>query len=188
MTSRPGPAVRAPAGGAPSLQDRICHLYEHSLVPVREIARLAGITERNVYATVRRRGCAPRMRLGPGGGRRMLALGDGDAPAELDEQAVLQVIAACVQARERLQQTAAVNAEARRRKAHVRQSKREVEANARVLSVLTRALQDLARVDGLVAARESAKDKQGRGEDRVKRRRPYKWKPVQAWPSRWHRD
>jgi hypothetical protein len=28
----------------------------HSLVPVREIARLAGLTERNVYATVRPRG------------------------------------------------------------------------------------------------------------------------------------
>lgn len=187
MTSRPGPAARSPASAAPSLHDHICQLYERSLVPVREIARLAGITERNVYATVRRRGCAPRMRLGPGGGRRLAALTEGDAPAGLDAQAVTRAIAACEQARERLQRSAAANAEALARKANARQSKREIEADARVLSVLTRALQDLARVDELNAARDGAKAGQGRTKEKVKRRRPYQWRPhgtPPAWAER----
>jgi hypothetical protein len=183
-TRPPGAGARPPAsgGGALSLQDCICHLYERSLVPVREIARFAGITERNVYATVRRRGCAPRMRLGPGGGRRMVLLSDGGSPGELDEQAVMRLKAACVRAREHLQQTAAANAELRRRKVDARQSRREIEADGRVLSVLTRALSDLARVDDLVATRHGAKDKSGHGKEQVKRRRPYQWRPMVVAP------
>ena len=50
--------------------DAIRTLYEETLVPVREIARLAGVTERNIYALVRRLGCRPRLRLASGGGRR----------------------------------------------------------------------------------------------------------------------
>ncbi len=48
-----------PAGGEPaepSLTDRVGDLYENSVVPVREIARLVGVTERTIYKYVETRG------------------------------------------------------------------------------------------------------------------------------------
>ncbi len=51
---------------APSLTEKVRGLYEHSAVPVREIARLAGVTERTIYKYVEKHGwkrryaCAPR--------------------------------------------------------------------------------------------------------------------------------
>jgi hypothetical protein len=50
----------------PSLTERVRDLYENSIVPVREIARLAGVTERTLYRYVERHGwqrrhvCRPR--------------------------------------------------------------------------------------------------------------------------------
>ena len=121
------------------------------------------------------------MRIGPGGGRRMPALGAGDPPAELDEEVVARVIAACEEARARLQRSAAANAEARRYKANARQSNREIEANACVLSILTRALRDLAKVDDLAAARDGAAGRGGHAEQKTKQRLSYRWKPMTGW-------
>jgi hypothetical protein len=57
---------RVRASGAPrndrgeSLLDRVQHIYENSVVPVREIARLIGVSERTLYKYVRRHGWARR--------------------------------------------------------------------------------------------------------------------------------
>ncbi len=46
---------------SPSLTERVRALYEESVVPVREIARLAGVTERMIYKYARKRGWVPRV-------------------------------------------------------------------------------------------------------------------------------
>jgi len=45
-----------------ALNAAIRTLYEDTKVPVREIARLAGVSERNIYGLVRRLGCRSRGR------------------------------------------------------------------------------------------------------------------------------
>jgi hypothetical protein len=141
-----GPSADAPSRNdqqAPSLQDCICALYEHSLVPVREIARLAGITERNIYATVRRRGCRPRLRIGPGGGRRIV-LGEAVLAGALDAAAVQRAIDDCIAARERLETSAAVAIAAAEQRATHRRSRREAVADQGALLNLAQAMRALA--------------------------------------------
>jgi len=72
---------REPAGqagrdrSAPSLTERVRALYQDSVVPVREIARLAGVTERTIYKYARQQGWRPRLaRLARGAGGRFKAL------------------------------------------------------------------------------------------------------------------
>jgi hypothetical protein len=139
-------------------------LYQHSLVPVREIARLAGLTERNVYATVRRRGCAPRVHGGPGLGRRIVAPADEAAPAPLDIAAARQAIAACAKARERALDAAAARAAARRQRTARRQAFRDAEIEARSLSAVAGALQRLAVAAGGAKTRRSKANNKRRHE------------------------
>jgi hypothetical protein len=143
--TQPEAPFRAPA--QPSLQDCICLLYEHSLVPVREIARLAGLTERNVYATVRRRGCRPRVHVGEGGGRRIVMPANEAAPPTLDIEAARRAIVACAQARQRALDAAAERAAARSARVARRQAIRESEKEARTLSVIAGTLRHLAIVE-----------------------------------------
>ena len=51
---------------APSLMDRVRALYEDSAVPVREIARLCGVTERTLYKYIARGGWRRRYVRAPG--------------------------------------------------------------------------------------------------------------------------
>src|SRR5262245_40136141 len=102
--------ARAPAR-APSLAECLSTLYRLTDLPVREIARLAGITARNVYATVRRRG-APVRKLMVRRGR-----GSANEPASapvrlrgsrrLDGAGVARAIEACVRARQMTDEAAA---------------------------------------------------------------------------------
>jgi hypothetical protein len=169
MTQSEAPC-RAPA--PPSLQDCICLLYEHSLVPVREIARLAGLTERNVYATVRRCGCRPRVHVGAGGGRRIVVPANEALPETLDVAAVQLAIAACAAARQRSFDAATERTAARSAKVARRQSIREAETEARTLSTIAGALRNLAIADRGGQARPAEK----------KKRRPYKFKPMLVTP------
>jgi hypothetical protein len=166
-------ASRAPdrAPAQPSLQDCICLLYEHSLVPVREIARLAGLTERNVYATVRRRGCRPRVHVGAEGGRRVTAPAQ-EAPEVLDFAAMQQAVAACAEARQRARAAAAERAAERSDKLARRQAIREAEAEARTLAMIAGALRHLALADRDQERRPAAK-----------KRRAYVYKPMPGSPS-----
>jgi hypothetical protein len=144
------------ASAPPSLQDCICALYEHSLVPVREIARLAGITERNIYATVRRRGCRPRLRIGPGGGRR-IDVGEAAPAGPLDQAAVQRAIDACVAAKMRLEGSAAAAVAAAEQRAARRRSRREAAADQRALLNLAQAMRALAAFGAERAAQRSRK-------------------------------
>jgi hypothetical protein len=51
-----GEREQTAAAAAPSLLDRVRHIYENTIVPVREIARLVGVSERTLYKYVARYG------------------------------------------------------------------------------------------------------------------------------------
>jgi hypothetical protein len=67
------PPYRAPTKLAqsddPTLTERVRALYEGGVVPVREIAALAGVTERTLYKYVRAYGWTPRVTRRSGDGR-----------------------------------------------------------------------------------------------------------------------
>jgi hypothetical protein len=83
----------AAAPGSPSLTERVRALYENTVVPVAEIARLAGVTERTIYKYARKHAWSPRVtRLAGdgkpsaaalaarGAGGRFIPLADADLP------------------------------------------------------------------------------------------------------------
>src|SRR5688572_10644143 len=93
------PAALTHADARRAQNDAIRTLYEDTLVPVREIARVAGVTERNIYALVRRLGCRPRVRLASGGGRRIVPLASsGEMPSGLDAESVNRALQRCMEA------------------------------------------------------------------------------------------
>jgi AcrR family transcriptional regulator len=66
--------LRRTSGGGETteLTERVRALYEGSAVPVREIARLAGVTERTIYKYAAKHAWKPRYRWTPDGARRAL--------------------------------------------------------------------------------------------------------------------
>jgi hypothetical protein len=119
-------------------------LYEDTLVPVREIARLAGVSARNIYALVRRLGCRPRGRNTVRAGKRLAAA------------TTRRAAAACRRAAERQRKLAAVARAELKRHATQRRAQRQREADARALSLLAQALRELARLDARNLARADA--------------------------------
>ena len=60
----------SPGGfGGQGLTERARALYEDSAVPVREIARLTGVTERTIYKYAAKHAWKPRYRWSPDRGR-----------------------------------------------------------------------------------------------------------------------
>ncbi len=160
-----------------ALNDAIRTLYEDTLVPVREIARLAGITERNVYGLVRRLGCRPRMRLAPGGGRRIVPF-QQPTNAPLDAESMQQLIQSCERAVQQASDLAADSRASRERRSEARRAVRESQTQARILSSLVHALRDLTVVDGERGRARVARPETSR------KRRGYQWKPGLVSPLR----
>jgi hypothetical protein len=160
--------------------DAIRTLYEETLVPVREIARLAGVTERNIYALVRRLGCRPRVRLASGGGRRIVPSGTAGTADSLDAAVVRDAIARCADAVDQARRLADASRAARTRSAALRQDRKAASRQARVLALLARTMRDLAAVK-TGEARRTARLKRAR-EAKPKRVRGYEWKPMLVAP------
>jgi predicted DNA-binding transcriptional regulator YafY len=122
-----------PAAASPEERARAAHnelvtmLYERSGMPVREIATLCGISERNIYARVRRLGCTPRIRLAPGGGRRIVPFGEAP-PQPPDAAAVERALAACRQAVADVQAATAARLRERAQRDAERQARRAAAA------------------------------------------------------------
>ena len=72
-TGRAAPAARPGGGGEISLTARARALYEDSAVPVREIAAVAGVTERTIYKYAAKHAWKPRYRWSPERGWRARA-------------------------------------------------------------------------------------------------------------------
>jgi hypothetical protein len=185
------PAQSAPA--APSLTERVRGLYEDTVVPVREIAARAGVTERTIYKYAQKLGWKPRyVRLARGAGGRFIALADQGKPhargiaavdperaaraavccaraGALSDQAVAEAVAA---ARLRAEQDAAERLAAARRKAD-----RAQENQLRTLLLIARMQREggtamraelkatLAKVHELFDARLAAAERAAEGQD-----------------------
>ena len=76
--------------------DSIRVLYEDTPVPVREIARLVGVTERDIYALVRRLDCRPRLRLADDG--RRIVPPAAQMACGLDSESVQRAVQRCADA------------------------------------------------------------------------------------------
>lgn len=146
---------------SPSLTERVRVLYEESVVPVREIARLAGVTERTIYKYARKERWTPRVtRLSRdgtaaglparGAGARFIARDEADKPVAVglkatDPAGAERAAAACVRAGE-LSDAAVAQAEADAQSRAARaQALREGAAYERTLDLLTGAFVDLMR-------------------------------------------
>jgi hypothetical protein len=139
MPSRPkSPRARARA----ALNAAIETLYQDTRVPVREIARLAGVSERNIYALVRRLGCRTR-------GRRPVP-----AKQRIDKPAS----AACRNAARHHRKLVLRAAAERDARMAARERRRDRARLLRTLTCLSRALRDLAAIRIGQAARRKPAD------------------------------
>jgi hypothetical protein len=165
---------RAPAKLAqsddPTLTARVRALYEGGVVPVREIASLAGVTERTLYKYVRALGWTPRVTRHRGDGKpttaqcaargaggRFIPLADADQPhahglKALDPDGAQRAAEQCVHAAA-LAETAAADALAA---AHARaartQAERKAQAQTRSYALLCGALVELHKVSAAATA------------------------------------
>ena len=112
-------------------------LYQDTRVPVREIARLTGVTERNIYALVRRLGCRPR----------------GRQAVPVEKRINVRASVACRRAARRQRTLASAALAQLKRHAAERREQRKRDAAVRVLSKLTQALRELSRLDAAEVAR-----------------------------------
>jgi AcrR family transcriptional regulator len=156
------------------LTQRVRALYEESVVPVREIARIAGVTERTIYRYVhkgawrRRYACAAREAavaaanrgrsmatepdFGPvkGAGGRFIRREDEGKPyacglKALDPAGARRAVAACVRAEELPDDAIAQASADAQVRAEELKAEREAEAYLKSLKVLLDALVDIAR-------------------------------------------
>ena len=136
------------------ITERVRALYEDSVVPVREIARLAGVTERTIYKYARKLGWRPRVtrlvgsgeqRVARGAGGRFAPLADEDKVhargiKALDPAGAARAAVRCVEAGV-LSDAAAAQAVAQARERAARNAaEREADARLRVFETLCRTL------------------------------------------------
>jgi hypothetical protein len=114
-------------GGETSLTTQVRALYEDSAVPVREIAGVAGVTERTIYKYVAKHGWKRRYRCAPekGAGGRFIRREDKDKPfatglKATDPAGAARAVAACQHAESLSREAQAQVEEAQRFERHLR--------------------------------------------------------------------
>lgn len=127
----PAAAAADPAAAATALTDRGRALYEAGVVPVRDIARLVGVSERTLYHYVRRGGWRRRWPSRGADSRAIHGIEAGDPHA----------VALARSARDAQAMAAADTA----RRVRTRTTSRAIDAQMRLLDLLGAALVDLAR-------------------------------------------
>lgn len=161
-------------------------LYEGGVVPVREVARLCGVSIRTLYHHVNGKGWKRRRSAVP----RDLAKSERQKRRYRERMALLPQRPRGLKARDPEGQGSALAAAERAgalagaalAKAIARQ---DAEAQARMLALLTRALRDLAIAKGLVEPKPVSRVRPKA--ERKGRRRRYEWRPVgtpPAWAER----
>jgi hypothetical protein len=158
------PSPSEPKLCAPSLTDRVRALYEDSILPVREIARLAGVSERTLYKYAARGGWRQRhlcLARAKGAGGRFVSRDDTAKPRPsglkaLDPTAAVQASEAAESAH-RLSDIAVgealVEAEVR---AADKRAARKATSEVRTLAHLTRVLRGLSAIEKAEQARDTA--------------------------------
>jgi hypothetical protein len=157
-------------------------LYECGVVPVREIARLCGVSVRTLYHHVQARGWRRRRSAVPRDGAKSAR----QRARYVAEKALRAPMPRGLKARDVDGQARALVAARRAAelagealaKAIARQ---DAEAQTRMLVMVARAMRDLAIAGGVVDVRGRQIAAKAAGEGR-KRRRPYQWRPMYVLP------
>ena len=200
----PCPAGPAAPSGAPAavpphhaefraaFNAAVAALYQRSTLPVSEIARAAGVTERAIYDLARRQGWQPRR---PAMRRRGAGLGprrDVGAGARLDPDGIADHLSALCAAAAELDRHVltrranlirrAATIEARRQARETRQRRRAAErerlANFRTLQYLALTLRELTRMKREHQARQERADPRAAWFKRARRdKRRHAWQP-----------
>ncbi|MEA2981273.1 MAG: hypothetical protein QOF09_3096, partial [Alphaproteobacteria bacterium] len=152
-------------------------LYEGRVVPVREVARLCGVSVAGLYYHIRKHRWRRRRSAVP----RDLAKSERQKRRYRELKALREAAPRGLKARDPGGQVRALAAAERAgalsgaalSRALARQ---ETEAKARMLSIMSKALRDLA------LARDGMKAKRTRGKERKPRRRSYRWRPMYVSP------
>ena len=160
--------AREPAEQDTPLTDRVRDLYENSVVPVREIARLAGVTERTIYKYAERGGWKQRVkRFARGAGGRFIPAEDAGKPhacglKALDPEGARQASAQCERAGRLAEEAAAAAAAAAQARAAAAKARairvaaaKATRARLRTFTALKRALANLRRLEEKGFAAES---------------------------------
>jgi hypothetical protein len=142
------PAATSLAQPTPSLTERVRALYEDGVVPVREIAQLAGVTERTLYKYAakgdwRRRYGSLEPGLARGAGGRFVPVADAGEPhpsglKALDPAGAVEAIGRCVLAGEIAATAARDAAHAADARAAARQHRRARDARRRAADACVR--------------------------------------------------
>ena len=149
QSEQTGTAAATAAEVVPSLTDRVRALYEGGVVPVREIAALAGVSDRTIYKYAARHGWRPRVtRLVRGVGGRFVPLADDGKPhavglKALDPDGAAQAAADCAQAGALADKAAAAVLTAAQQRAVRRRVEARVRTTERTFAALTAALRGL---------------------------------------------
>lgn len=141
--SEKGRDLKDNASGELPLTERVRALYEAGVVPVREIAQIAGVSERTLYKYVTRgnwKRRQPAFSPAKGAGGRFIPLADKDEPhasgiKALDPQGAKRASASCERAGK-----IAIEAAARA------QAEREANARHRAFEMLNNTLIELAKI------------------------------------------
>jgi hypothetical protein len=147
----------------PTLTERVRALYEDSIVPVRDIAALVGVTERTIYKYARKGGWRQRhLCLARAAGGRFIPRADQDKPhaqglKALDPEGAQRAAQACDRAEALSAQALAQAASAAFSRAARAQAEKNMAAQLRALDLLTGALLDLAKTENAVSGRPSAR-------------------------------
>ena len=134
------------------LTTRVRTLYEDTIVPVAEIARLAGVTERTIYKYAQRRGWRPRVRrLAKGAGGRFIPLADAGLPVAaglkaLDPDGALLAATRCAQAAIVSDNASAAALVVARRRAARKAVELSARSRERALAHLSRGLTQIAKI------------------------------------------
>jgi hypothetical protein len=152
-------------------------LYEGRVVPVREVARLCGVSVAGLYYHIRKHRWRRRRSAEP----RDPAKSERQRRRYRELKALRATVPGGLKARDPDGQARALAAVSRAgalsgaalSRALARQ---DAEARARMLAMLTQALRDLA------LARDGGKAKRTRSKEREPRRRPYQWRPMYVTP------
>ena len=157
------PACTEVTADNPTLTERVRALYEDSIVPMREIAALVGVTERTIYKYARKGGWRQRhVCLARAAGGRFIPRAEAGKPharglKALDPEGAQRAAQACDRAEALSAQALAQAASAAHHRAARAQAEKNMAAELRALALLTGALLDLAKTENAVRGRPSAR-------------------------------
>jgi hypothetical protein len=143
--------LHAPEPPVNELEPFVRDLYENSVLPVHEIARIVGVTERTIYKRAKKGGWKPRVvRLGRGAGGRYATRADEGAAVRglmaLDPDGAARAAGRCVAAGLLSKIAAAAAVQAAQDRADRARAEKESDQRARSFGLLLDTLREVVRL------------------------------------------